>query len=182
MIHDLSPRRSQPYIAVNCAALPESLVESELFGHEKGSFTGATHRRAGLFELARGGTLFLDEVGELPKAMQAKLLRVLEDGAFQRVGGADTLHADVRLIAAINRHLESEIDHERFRADLFYRLSAFPVNLPSLAERRGDIPLLVNYFVRRHAQRMCRSRWSRPRRWRCSRLTAGRATSASFGT
>ncbi|HUI08503.1 MAG TPA: sigma-54 dependent transcriptional regulator [Verrucomicrobiae bacterium] len=146
-IHNLSPRKDGPFIAVHAAALPSTLLESELFGHEKGAFTGAVERRVGRFELADGGTLFLDEVGELEPLMQVKLLRVLEERAFERVGGTKTLHVDVRLIAATNRDLKKLVKEGRFRDDLFYRLSVVAVDLPPLRERREDIPLLVRAFL-----------------------------------
>ena len=150
-IHRLSSRRDGPMISVNCAALPESLIESELFGHEKGAFTGAHQQRKGRFELASGGTLFLDELGELPVQLQAKLLRVIQTGEFQRIGSTKTIHADVRLIVATNRDLRHETNTNSFRADLYYRINTFPIQLPALRERRGDIPLLAKYFVQRHA-------------------------------
>jgi DNA-binding NtrC family response regulator len=146
-IHNLSPRRDKPFVAVNCAALPETLLESELFGHEKGSFTGAAERRLGRFELANGGTLFLDEVGEMPPAVQVKLLRVLETRSFFRVGGAQPIRVDVRVIAATNRSLKDAVAVGEFRDDLFYRLNVLYIYLPPLRERRGDIPILVHRFV-----------------------------------
>jgi len=152
-VHALSPRASGPFVAVNCAAIPEALVESELFGHERGAFTGADRRRSGRFELARGGTLFLDEVGELPLAVQAKVLRVLDDQRFERVGGGETLTADVRVVAATNRDLAARVASGEFRNDLLYRLEIFPIALPSLAERREDIPLLARHLLARLAAR-----------------------------
>ncbi|HTS16022.1 MAG TPA: sigma-54 dependent transcriptional regulator [Verrucomicrobiae bacterium] len=146
-IHNLSPRKDGPFIAVHAAALPTSLLESELFGHEKGAFTGAVERRIGRFELADGGTLFLDEVGELEAPMQVKLLRVLEERAFERVGGSKTLQVDVRLVAATNKDLKRLVSERKFRDDLFYRLSVVAVELPPLRERRDDIPLLVRSFL-----------------------------------
>ena len=146
-IHDRSPRRDHPLVKVNCAALPRELVESELFGHEKGAFTGATQQRRGRFELADGGTLFLDEVGELPAEAQAKLLRVLQEQEFERVGGSQTLRTNVRLIAATNRDLGARAAAGEFRPDLFYRLNVFPVTVPALRERSEDIPLLVAHFL-----------------------------------
>ncbi|HVM59422.1 MAG TPA: sigma-54 dependent transcriptional regulator [Verrucomicrobiae bacterium] len=146
-IHNLSPRKDGPFIAVHAAALPSSLLESELFGHEKGAFTGAVERRIGRFELADGGTLFLDEVGELEPPMQVKLLRVLEERAFERVGGSKTLQVDVRLVAATNKTLKKLVSDGKFRDDLFYRLSVVTVDLPPLRERRDDIPLLVRSFL-----------------------------------
>jgi PAS domain S-box-containing protein len=146
-LHSRSRRSHQPLVKVNCAALPRELVESELFGHEKGAFTGATQQRKGRFELADGGTIFLDEVGELPLEAQVKLLRVLQEGEFERVGGAQTLSTDVRVIAATNRDLASEVEAGRFRSDLFYRLNVFPVTVPPLRERGDDIPLLARHFL-----------------------------------
>src|SRR5437660_4637008 len=146
-IHDLSPRRGKAFIAVNCAALPETLLESELFGHEKGSFTGAAERRLGRFELANGGTIFLDEVGEMPPATQVKLLRVLEDKSFFRVGGTQPINVDVRVTAASNKSLKEAVALGTFRDDLFYRLNVLSVYLPPLRERRSDIRLLVRTFI-----------------------------------
>ncbi len=146
-IHDLSPRRGKPFIAVNCAAIPDTLLESELFGHEKGAFTGAAERRLGRFELADGGTIFLDEVGEMAPATQVKLLRVLEDRTFFRVGGTQPIKVDVRVIAATNKSLKEELSLGRFRDDLFYRLNVLSIYLPPLRERRADIPLLVRRFI-----------------------------------
>ncbi|HMH84006.1 MAG TPA: sigma-54 dependent transcriptional regulator [Gemmatimonadales bacterium] len=146
-IHDLSPRRSKPFIAVNCAAIPDTLLESELFGHEKGAFTGAAERRLGRFELADGGTIFLDEVGECPPATQVKLLRVLEDRTFFRVGGTQAIKVDVRVTTATNKSLKEEVALGRFRDDLFYRLNVLAIYLPPLRERKSDIPLLVRRFI-----------------------------------
>ena len=148
-IHRLSPRRSKPFIAVNIGALPESLLESELFGHEKGAFTGAAERRIGRFELAQGGTLFLDEIGEAPLATQVKLLRVLEQREVTRVGGSQPFKVDVRVVAATNRPLRAQVEAGEFRADLYYRLNVLTIYLPPLRERRADIPLLVRHFVKR---------------------------------
>ena len=153
-LHDTSDRVNAPFIQVNCGAIPESLFESELFGHEKGAFTGAIVSKPGRFELADGGTLFLDEVGELPKDMQVKLLRVIQDGMFERVGGIRSQVVDVRLIAATNRVLETEVKEERFREDLFYRLNVIPIKLPSLRERADDIPLLVEHFIAKFNKRL----------------------------
>jgi PAS domain S-box-containing protein len=151
-IHERSPRRERLLVKVNCAAISSGLVESELFGHEKGAFTGAIARRKGRFELADGGTLFLDEVGELPLDLQAKLLRVLQEREFERVGGSDTVRVDVRVLAATNRNLADMVAQGRFREDLFYRLNVFPVALPALRERQGDIAVLVHAFLRRFAR------------------------------
>jgi PAS domain S-box-containing protein len=153
-VHQLGPRKGHPLIKINCAALPPSLAESELFGHEKGAFTGAQAQRKGRFELADGGTLFLDEVGELSQELQAKLLRVLQDGTFQRVGGDRTLKADVRVIAATNRTLSREVAAGRFREDLWYRLNVFPITVPPLRQRKEDIPVLAQVFVERCCQRL----------------------------
>ncbi len=155
-IHQRSDRKNGLFVAVNCAALPETLVESELFGHEKGAFTGAVARRAGRFEQADGGTLFLDEVGELPLETQAKMLRVLQSSEFERVGGGRALKTDVRVIAASNRDLEQAVRDGRFRRDLYHRLAIFPILLPPLRERREDIPMLAAYLVTRKARRMGR--------------------------
>src|SRR5690242_4929520 len=150
-IHDLSPRRGKPFIAVNCAAIPETLLESELFGHEKGAFTGAAERRLGRFELADGGTIFLDEIGEIPVSTQVKLLRVLESRSFFRVGGAQPIKVDVRVTAATNRDLKDRVSLGDFRDDLYYRLNVLNIYLPPLRERREDIPLLVRRFIREFA-------------------------------
>jgi len=148
-LHELSPRRDKPFVTLNCAALPESVLESELFGHEKGAFTGAQALRKGRFELADGGTLFLDEIGEISATFQAKLLRVLQLGEFERVGGSSTLKVDVRIVAATNRDLESAVAAGDFRADLYYRISVVPILLPPLRERTSDIPLLAHEFLKR---------------------------------
>ncbi|MES2109879.1 MAG: sigma 54-interacting transcriptional regulator [Bacteroidota bacterium] len=147
-IHDLSPRKNKPLIKVNCAALPSSLIESELFGHEKGAFTGAVSKRIGRFEQANGGTLFLDEIGDLPPDVQVKLLRVLQEKEIDRIGGSETIAVDVRIVAATNKNLEKEIAEGRLRMDLFYRLNVFPIMLPPLRSRTEDIPLLVNHFIK----------------------------------
>ena len=149
-IHDHSPRKRGPFVALNCAAIPDTLQESELFGHEKGSFTGATGKRLGRFELADKGTLFLDEVGELSLPLQAKLLRVLQDNTFQRVGGSQEIHSDFRLVAATHKDLAREVREGRFREDLYFRIVVFELELPPLRERDGDLDLLVNHFLRQH--------------------------------
>ncbi|HUR36827.1 MAG TPA: sigma-54 dependent transcriptional regulator [Terriglobales bacterium] len=148
-IHQLSPRAAKPLVSINCAAIPESLIENELFGHERGAFTGADSRRAGKFELAHGGTIFLDEVGELPLNAQAKLLRVLEGGSVERLGGTAPIKTDVRVIAATNKDLEAAMQSQRFRADLFYRLNVFPIHIPSLRDRGDDILALAQHFLER---------------------------------
>jgi len=148
-IHASSPRAKRALVTLNCAALPEGLIASELFGHERGAFTGALERRRGRFELASGSTLFLDEIGELPPAMQVALLRVIQDGEFERVGGSETLRTDVRVVAATNRNLEEAVREGRFRADLFFRLNVFPICLPPLRERAEDIALLAEYWANR---------------------------------
>ena len=146
-IHDLSPRREGPYVAINCAAMPETLMESELFGHERGAFTGADRRREGCFELANGGTLLLDEIGEMKAELQAKLLRVLEDQKLRRLGGSAEIAVDVRVLAATNRNMETAIREGRFREDLYYRLNVFSIELPQLCDRPDDIPALVEHFL-----------------------------------
>ena len=156
-IHGLSRRAGRPLVKVDCAALPATLIESELFGHEKGAFTGALRQKSGRFELADGGTLFLDEVGDLPLEVQGKLLRALQDGEFERVGGTEQIHVDVRVVAATNRDLERATEAEEFRADLYYRLNVFPVRLPPLRERPEDIPLLAEHFASKHAKRIGKS-------------------------
>ncbi len=153
-IHGNSPRNSKPFIAINCAALPETLLESELFGHEKGAFTGASAQKIGRFELASGGTLFLDEIGDISHSTQVKLLRVLQEKEFVRVGGTQTVACDVRIIAATNRDLKEAIDNGDFREDLYYRLNVFPINTPPLRERREDIPLLIEHFAQISARQM----------------------------
>ncbi len=148
-VHEYSPRRQRELITINCGAIPENLLESELFGHEKGSFTGAIARRAGRFEQADGGTLFLDEIGDMPLSIQVKLLRVLQDGSFSRVGANDTLTTDVRIVAATHKNLSAEVAAGRFREDLYYRLNVVEIRIPALRERPEDIPLLAEYFLQR---------------------------------
>jgi len=156
-IHMHSERRHKPFVKVNCAAIPAELLESELFGHERGAFTGALAQRIGRFESADGGTLFLDEIGEMPLHLQTKLLRVVQEQEFERVGGSRTIKVDVRIVAATNRDLKAMVEENRFRADLYYRLAVFPLNVPPLRERREDISVLTRYFVQKHARRMGRN-------------------------
>ncbi len=151
-IHYASPRRSGPFVAVNCAALPEQLIESELFGHEKGAFTGAASQRKGRFELANGGTIFLDEIGDISPAVQVRLLRVLQEKSFERVGGSTTQQVNVRVLAATSRDLEQAMQDSRFREDLYYRLNVFPIHIPPLRERRSDIMLLADHFLQKYAR------------------------------
>jgi len=153
-IHSISDRKNKPLVKVNCAALPATLIESELFGHEKGAYTGAISSKQGRFELANDGTLFLDEVGEIPLELQPKLLRALQEGEFERVGGVKTLKVNVRVIAATNRDLEKSVEKGEFRSDLFYRLNVFPIHVPPLRDRKGDIPLLVNHFIDKYSQKL----------------------------
>src|SRR5499427_1495789 len=156
LVHELSPRKKGPFVVVHCAALAESLLESELFGHERGSFTGASRRKLGRFELADRGSLFLDEIGEISPAIQIKLLRVLQEKELQRVGGEQTIRVDVRVISATNRDLNAEVHSGRFREDLFYRLHVVPLQVPPLRDRSEDIPLLAEHFVAKHAPRINR--------------------------
>src|SRR5205807_10006650 len=146
-VHHLSNRRDQPFVAINCAAIPETLIENELFGHERGAFTGAGDRRLGKFELASGGTVFLDEIGELPLAVQGKLLRVIEEKAIDRIGGKTPIPVDVRVVAATNKDLRAAVDNGEFRGDLFFRLAVFPIDIPPLRERGNDIELLARHFA-----------------------------------
>jgi formate hydrogenlyase transcriptional activator len=163
-IHNLSPRRERPYVRMNCAAIPSGLLESELFGHEKGAFTGALMQRKGRFESADGGSLFLDEIGDISMELQPKLLRAIQEQEFERLGSSRTIHVNVRLIAATHRDLRAMIQEEEFREDLFYRFNVFPIEIPPLRERREDIPLLVNYFVSKVSGRMGRQIRSIPKR------------------
>lgn len=156
-IHDASPRRLGPFIALNCAAIPAALLESELFGHERGAFTGALVQTVGRFQAAHGGTLFLDEIGDLPLELQPKLLRVLQEQQFERLGSSRPICTDVRVVAATNNDLWSMVQERRFRADLYYRLNVFPIELPPLREREDDIPLFVNHFVHKFADQMGKS-------------------------
>src|SRR5256884_6125195 len=179
-IHHASPRAEGPFVALNCAALPETLIESELFGHERGAFTGADKLKRGRFELAAGGTLFLDEVGELAPSVQAKLLRVLQERQYERVGGTATLKADVRLVTATNRDLEQVVGDGRFRVDLYYRLAVFRIHLPALRERADDILILADHFPANSP-----NGWDEVRQASANRLasscwcTTGRATSVN---
>jgi formate hydrogenlyase transcriptional activator len=156
-IHDSGPRQSGPFVALNCSAIPSALLESELFGHERGAFTGAVTQTIGRFQAAHGGTLFLDEIGDLPLELQPKLLRVLQEQQYERLGSSRTLHADVRVIAATNQDLSQMVEEKTFRADLYYRLSVFPIRLPSLRERKDDIPSLVSHFVQKYSRQMGKS-------------------------
>lgn len=162
-IHNLSSRRHRAFVSINCAAIPSGLLESELFGHEKGAFTGALIQRKGRFELADGGSLFLDEIGDISLELQPKLLRAVQEQEFERLGNSKTIHVNVRIIAATHRDLSDMIREEKFREDLFYRFNVFPVEIPPLRERREDIPLLVNYFVSKLSRRMQKQINSIPR-------------------
>lgn len=155
-VHETSNRKEQRFISLNCAAIPTGLLESELFGHEKGAFTGAVTQKTGRLEAADGGTLFLDEIGEIPLEVQPKLLRVLQDHEFERLGGTKTIKVDLRLIAATNRNLSKSVAEKQFRSDLFYRLNVFPIRLPALRDHREDIPLLVRHFVRKFSRELDR--------------------------
>jgi DNA-binding NtrC family response regulator len=157
-VHALSPRADGPFVAINCAAIPETLLETELFGHEKGAFTGASQRKPGKFELAHRGTIFLDEIGDLPLTLQAKILRALEEKQFERVGGTSVVTVDVRVVAATNRNLKAAVAARQYREDLYFRLSVFPITVPPLRDRPGDIPLLARHFV----ERFCREMKKRP--------------------
>jgi transcriptional regulator with GAF, ATPase, and Fis domain len=157
-LHALSPRADAPFVAINCAAIPENLLETELFGYEKGAFTGAVQRKPGKFEMAHRGTLFLDEIGDLPIGLQAKILRALEERRFERVGGTASVQVDVRLVAATNKGLRAAVAARRFREDLYFRLSVFPITVPPLRERPGDIPVLARFFV----ERFCRDLKKKP--------------------
>lgn len=156
-IHENSTRKGNPFIKINCAAIPENLMESELFGYEKGAFTGAVQKKPGRFEMAHKGTLFLDEIGDLPKDMQAKLLRTIQDREFERVGGVQTIKIDVRLVAATNRDLLRDVQNKRFREDLYYRINVLPILLPSLRERKNDIPLLIDHFIDKFNRKLGRN-------------------------
>ena len=183
-IHFNSPRRDRPFVALNCGALPETLLESELFGHMRGAFTGAATNKKGLIELAERGTVFLDEIAEMTPMVQVKLLRVLQDRRFRRLGGLDEIEADIRIIAATNQDLTKMVAENRFREDLFYRINVIPIHLPPLRERREDIPLLADHFLGRYREQMGKQRDRDLRRgdgaarWR----TAGRGTSANSRT
>ncbi|MBI5640331.1 MAG: sigma-54-dependent Fis family transcriptional regulator, partial [Nitrospirae bacterium] len=153
-IHNLSPRNSYPFVPINCAAIPRELLESELFGHERGSFTGAESRKLGKFELADHGTVFLDEISEMDLSLQAKMLRVLQEGEIERVGGLKSIQIDVRIVAATNKDIEKAVEDRLFREDLFYRLNVFPIRIPPLRERRDDIPLLIEYFINKYCMEL----------------------------
>jgi DNA-binding NtrC family response regulator len=157
-IHHMSPRKNAPFVAVNCAAIPEPLLENELFGHEKGAFTGAVSRKLGKFELAQGGTVFLDEIGEMTIPLQAKLLRVLQEKEFDRIGGTSPVQVDIRVLAATNKDLEKQVRDKQFREDLYFRLSVFPIHIPPLRQRKKDIPLLAEHFVEEFSREMKRGK------------------------
>lgn len=182
-LHQCSPRRDGPFVPVHCAALAPTLLESELFGHEKGAFTGAVERRRGRFEMADGGTLFLDEIGEIDAALQVKILRVLEERTFERVGGTETIRVDVRLVTATNRDLRQKVADGTFREDLFYRLYVVNLALPPLREREGDVPLLAQHYLKTLAAENGKPAMSlSPRRWTPWRPIRGRATCANCAT
>lgn len=181
-IHQRGDRRDGRFIAVNCGALSEGLLESELFGHRRGSFTGASEDRAGLFEAATGGTVFLDEIGDTSPAMQTRLLRVLQESEVTRVGETEARPVDARVLAATNRDLQAEVSAGTFREDLFYRLSVFPIHMPPLRDRLEDIPALAQHFLQRHGDLATRRRDSRRRRWTRWRATSGRATCGNWRT
>jgi transcriptional regulator with GAF, ATPase, and Fis domain len=162
-IHNMSPRKERPLITVNCAALPANLIESELFGREKGAFTGADTRRVGRFEVAHGSTLCLDEIGELPLEVQAKLLRVIQYNEFERLGSSQTIKVDIRIVATTNRNLEEEVRKGRFRQDLYYRLNVFPITVPPLRQRKEDIPLMVQAFIERYSRKLGKQIMSIPK-------------------
>jgi len=155
-LHLLSPRAAGPFVAINCAAIPEPLLENELFGHEKGAFTGASARKRGTAEMADGGTLFLDEIGDMPLSIQSKLLRVVQEREFERVGGVQTLSVDIRIVAATNRDLQAAVAEKSFREDLYFRLSVLPIEIPPLRRRRGDVLPLAENFLERYAREMSR--------------------------
>ena len=180
-IHRLSPRAARQFVAINCSAIPDNLIENELFGHERGAFTGANERKIGLFESADKSTLFLDEIADLPQGMQAKILRVLQEKELRRVGGNDSFRIDVRLVAASNRNIAEEVGEGRFREDLYYRINVVTVTMPPLRDRRGDIPLLANHALAKfgHLRRRSGRKRSDARRWKCCSTTRGRATCAS---
>ena len=182
-VHNADPRQPRPLVKINCAALPRDLIESELFGHEKGAFTGAVARKIGHFELADGGTIFLDEIGELSLDLQAKLLRVLQEGEFERLGGSQTIAVDMRVIAATNRNLEDAVAQGDFRQDLYYRLNVFPIYSPPLRQCPGDIPVLVHHFLAKYGKKSAnKSPPSPTTSWHPCKPTPGRATSASSKT
>ena len=182
-LHELSARHNAPFVEVNCAAIPSELIESELFGHEKGAFTSAVKQRKGKFEQAQGGTLFLDEIGDMSASAQAKVLRALQENRISRVGGEKEIEVDVRVVAATNKDLRAEIAEGNFREDLYHRLAVIPVHVPALNDRRDDVPLLVTHFLKIICEQQARCcLMSRTKPWRrCNRPT-GRATSVSCGT
>ncbi len=182
-IYQHSRRSEQPLVVINCAAIPETLLESELFGHERGAFTGAVGERIGKFQQANDGTIFLDEIGDLPLGVQAKMLRVLQDKSFQRLGGNETIHSNTRVLAATNRNLEQAISQRSFREDLFHRLNVFTIVLPPLRDRSDDIPDLVDYFLNRFARELARTNHCCPRRpWKSCGPMHGPAMSVNWST